>query len=646
VVSLVDPQEELASLRARVAQLEREARTARMASEELTLRMLQAIPCGIVHVRVDGSIMVANDEALRILGHSYDALTKRYMRDFDTETVREDGTPCTSAEYPVTRALVTGAAQPPMTIGVRRPDGRISWAVFTAVPVKDPSSGKVTSAIVTFLDVTERRAREAAAREQQAMLLSVLSSAPNPIAYTDARGNIRFLNRGGPSFTVEQVVGRPAWDFVDEADRANFRTKLLEVVATGERQRLELRAIGRFYVLHIGPVLEGDRCVGASIISWDVTEQRALEANAMISDRMAAIGTMTAGIAHEINNPLTYLLANLELLERLATTEQGRRSLAAAKEGASRIRSIVSDLSTFSRVGEERRVVVDVHDLIDSALRMAESTTRPRARIVRSYGAVAPVLASDARLAQVFLNLIVNAAHAIGDGDPSSDRIEISTTMVGKKVVVEVRDTGRGIAPELLPRLFDPFVTTKPVGSGTGLGLYICRNVVTALGGTIEAENAPEGGALFRVSLPAAGVPPSVPPPPMPAPAPPEPVEKPKLRILAVDDEPSILAIVSAFLHAHAVKVAHGGKDALALLEEEEFDVVLCDLVMPEVTGMDLYEQLERRGRGGERRIVFITGGAVTARARAFLDAVPNTVLAKPFGPEELLAVVLEVGRQ
>ncbi len=641
MAKLDDPQEELAVLRRRVAELEHEARVARMASEELTQRTIQAMPGGIVHVSAEGSILLANDEALRILGHSWDALTKRYTRDFDTETIREDGLPCPAADYPVTRAIVTGEAQPPMTIGVRKPDGEVSWAVFTAVPVKDPETGKVTSVIVTFLDLTKRKLEEASAREQDALLRSILTGAPNPIAYTDVTGNIRFINRGGPTFPLESIVGKPAWSFVADSDREPLERGIREVVATKERRRIELRSVGRTYVLHIGPVLDGPVCVGTTLIAWDVTEQRALEANAMISDRMAAIGTMTAGIAHEINNPLTYLLANLELLERMASSDAARRSLSAAKEGATRIRAIVSDLSTFSRVGEERRVVVEVHDLIDSALRMAESTTRPRARVVKNYGAVAPVLASDARLAQVFLNLIVNAAHAIGDGDPAVDRIEITTSMDRKRVVVEVKDTGRGIAPELLPRLFDPFVTTKPVGSGTGLGLYICRNVVTALGGEIQATNT-ETGAVFRVSLPAAGVPPSVPPPPPP---PPEEIRPDVLRVLAVDDEPSILAIVTAFLEGHSVRVAHGGSEALAILDEEEFDVVLCDLVMPDVTGLDVYEHLKKKGKGAEKRMVFITGGAVTAKARAFLDGCDNIVVAKPFGPEELRAVVQEAGR-
>ena len=638
--------EELQRLRERVRVLEEEltrsSGLAQLASEELNRRIVEAMPCGLVHVASDGAILSANGEALRILGHSDDALTKRYTKDFDPETIWEDGSPCPVGDYPATRALVTGLPQPPATIGVRRPDGTVSWAIFTAVPVKDPATGATSSVVVTFLDITERKKVEAALHEQEALLRSILENAPTFIAYTDDAGNVRFVNR---SAAMSEVVGKPAWLQFSGADRALIQRNFEEVMATGESRRFEAMTMGRRFLIHVAPVLDGAQRVGVIFVTSDVTDQRALEASLMIADRMAAIGTLTAGIAHEINNPLTYVLANIDWLERAvggeSASETAQRCLAAAKEGANRIRTVVADLSTFSHVGESRRVIADVHALLDSALRMAENTIRARARIARDYGDIAPVYASDSHLAQVFLNLIVNAAQAIGDGNPDRDSIRVRTSMTPEgRVAVEVQDTGPGVPHDIAAKIFDPFVTTKPVGVGTGLGLYICRNVITALGGEISVRNDPDGGAIFRVVLPAAGG--SMRPAPLtPRNAAPTPKAGGKrLRILVVDDEPSILAVVKTYLDKHHVTVAHGGREALAFVDAQTWDVILCDLMMPEVTGIEVYEAVKAKYPGREREIIFITGGAVTDRTHAFLASLPNTVLTKPFGPEELSAVV------
>jgi PAS domain S-box-containing protein len=480
-----------------------------LASEELNRRIMEAMPGGIVNVDANGAILSANAEALRVLGLSYDALTKRYITDFDTETVWEDGTPCPASEYPVAKALATGRAQPPTTIGVRRPDGRISWAVFTAVPLLS-AHGAVEGALVTFLDITERKKAEAALRESEGTLRSILESA-NPIAIADRDGVLLFSNRVGPGVDPKDVIGKPAWVMLHPDDREKARRAVAEVVATGESRSYESRGLvsGRVYFVHTLPRYNGKEVVGVTFVSWDITAQRELEARLMIADRMASIGTLAAGVAHEINNPLTYLLASLERLEK--SLRQGEREsdtcamIAAALEGARRIRSIVSDLSTFSHVGEGRKVLLDVRQMLESSIRMAKNEIRFRARVVRDYGDVPPLLASDSRIGQVFLNLLVNAAQAIPEGDADANEIRVATrTDERGSVVVEVSDTGAGVPADMVEKIFDPFVTTKPRGVGTGLGLYICRNIVRSLGGEIAVEGRASGGSTFRVTLPAA----------------------------------------------------------------------------------------------------------------------------------------------
>ena len=613
-----------------------------MASTELNRRIVEAMPGGLVHVASDGAILAANAEAVRILGLAYDALTRRYTQDFDTETIWEDGSPCPASDYPVTRALLTGKPQPRATIGVRRPDGQVSWAVFTAVPILDPASGAVSSVVVTFLDVTESKRREELVR-------SVLTSAPNPIATADRNGKLLSLSKG-PLDAQAQVLGLPAWHHLVPEDQPRAQDAIARVVATGIPESYEARgSSGIRWLVHVGPRSEAGECVGVTFVATDVTSHRELEARVAIADRLASVGLLAAGVAHEVNNPLTYLLANLERLDRdtaeRSAEERGR--IAAALDAGQRIRAIVADLRAFSSMDEGRPALVEVPEVIETALRLAQGEIRSRARVRTSYGRTPPVLANEGRLCQVFLNIIINAAQAIPEGDVEHNEIAVATGADDDgNVVVEIADTGVGIAPTLLERVFDPFVTTKPRGVGTGLGLYVCRNVVTALGGELGVESEPGKRTRLRVVLPAADealrtTAASRPHPPQPNPKPPA----RRMRVAVIDDETLIASVIRDFLEDHDVEIAHTGREAIALLSRAEFDVVFCDLVMPDLTGMDLYEHIRTHQPGREAALVFMSGGAFTARTRAFLAEVPNEVLDKPFRLEEIARVVAKRAR-
>ncbi|HEY8076066.1 MAG TPA: ATP-binding protein, partial [Labilithrix sp.] len=250
-------------------------------------------------------------------------------------------------------------------------------------------------------------------------------------------------------------------------------------------------------------------------VARDVTERNELTAAMMEIDRMAAIGVLAAGVAHEINNPLAYVLANLEYVsgavdELLAANHETeryadlRQALSDMDHGAKRVRDIVQDIRTFSRVSDANVAPVDVRQVLDSSVRMASVQIRPRAKLVRRYEDVPNVLANESRLGQVFLNLVTNAAQAVPDGKIDTNRITLETRFEDGKVVVSVGDTGVGIPPDALPRLFQPFFTTKPAGHGTGLGLAISRRIVEALGGSIEVTSNPGQGTTFTVRLPPA----------------------------------------------------------------------------------------------------------------------------------------------
>ncbi|QRK04937.1 PAS domain S-box protein [Archangium violaceum] len=253
-------------------------------------------------------------------------------------------------------------------------------------------------------------------------------------------------------------------------------------------------------------------------IARDITERKQVQEKLRATDRMVSLGTLAAGVAHELNNPISYVLSNLRFavdelgeqteaggtlsLEQLKEIQQALRE---ALEGGERMRNIVRDLRSFSRREDERFGPVDIHAVLDSCASLARSEIRHRAQLVKEYGEIPRVLGNESRLGQLFLNLLVNAAQAIPEGDAKTNHVRLTTASVDAEwVVISVQDTGVGIPPENLQRLFKPFFTTKPVGVGTGLGLSICHGIVTAMGGRIEVSSEVGKGTTFRVFMPVA----------------------------------------------------------------------------------------------------------------------------------------------
>jgi len=360
---------------------------------------------------------------------------------------------------------------------------------------------------------------------------------------------------------------------------------------------------------------------------------------------------LAAGVAHEINNPLTYVLCNLEsLVADLPAAEAAvpdcgeplelERRAREALEGARRIREIVRDLKVFSRSGGDRREPVSLNKVIQGAVNMTHNEVKYRARLLADYGPVPPVLANEGRLAQVFLNLLVNAAQAIREGAVERNTIHVRTWREADSVLAEVRDSGAGMPAEVQKRLFEPFFTTKPAGIGTGLGLAISRGIVEEAGGRISVESAPGEGTRVLVRLPAApdqatsARQPAVDASSAPGPR--------RGRILVVDDEVYVRAVVARLLRSeHDVVEAGSGKEAEALLAtDDRFDVILTDLLMPEASGMDLHDGLVATRPELAARVVFMTGGVFTQRAIDFLERLPNIRIEKPIDSASLRQVV------
>jgi signal transduction histidine kinase len=377
------------------------------------------------------------------------------------------------------------------------------------------------------------------------------------------------------------------------------------------------------------------------------------------ADRMASIGTLAAGVAHEINNPLAFMLSNLEYIEMvlpkffedlgvkepppqmLKRMKEIQAALREAREGGNRVSFIVRDIKTFARGDEEAKGPVDARRVLDSAAKIAWSQIRHRAQLQKDYKNVPDVHGNEARLAQVFLNLLVNAADAIPEGKASQNEIKLSTSLDDQgRVVVEVRDSGAGIPAENLKRIFDPFFTTKPVGVGTGLGLSICHNIITTMGGEISVESEIGKGTAFKVTLPVSTA------------------EKRELstaainnvvrgrgKVMVIDDEPLIAMSVSRLLgEDYDVLALTDARTALERVKKgETFDVILCDLMMPVMSGMDVFAELNKMAPNQAGRMVFVTGGAVTVEAREFLDKSTNRKVEKPFDLAKLLSAINEV---
>jgi PAS domain S-box-containing protein len=366
----------------------------------------------------------------------------------------------------------------------------------------------------------KRRVAEESQRRSDASFRTLIEHSPDALVIHRA-GRVLFANPtavGLLGYTCrEELEGRPVAELVQPGEEE----LLLVPSQDGALREVRFRhregrgVLGEVAVVSLR--FDGEPAVVA--IARDITERRQVQEKLRSTERMASLGTLAAGVAHEINNPLSYLLSNLRFmndeLQDLARTgesvagERGQEVREALKEalvGSERVREIVRDLKSFSRQGDEQREPVDVHAVLDSCVNLAWSEIRHRARLVKSYGQVPPVLGNASRLGQVFLNLLVNAAQAIPEGSAlEAQEIHLSTWHEERWVGVAVRDTGVGIPPENRARLFSAFFTTKPEGVGTGLGLSICQGIVVALGGRITVESEPGKGSTFRVLLPVAG---------------------------------------------------------------------------------------------------------------------------------------------
>ena len=580
-----------------------------------------------------------------------------------------------------------------LELRVHRPDGEQRTVIVHGEPQYD-ADGKVFRLRGTVQDITEHKLAEKALAESEERYRSLFQKSRDalvtlaPPSWKFSSGNAAAVAMYG-ALDEADLMSRAPWQYSPECqpDGRNSSKLAVEFINSAMRDGsvafnwTHRRISGEEFpatVLLTRMEIGGSALLQATV--RDDSEKVRLQASMAQADRLASMGMLAAGVAHEINNPLAYVRYNVESLaqdlprlvnatERAFTMVQSRLGTAAyaltagndvellgpsaladivdraneSVEGVERIVAITRDLSKFSRVEHINWKEVDVKIALEAAINMAHIEVLHRARLIKDVGTIPPVWASEGKLSQVFLNLLVNAAHAIDEGDVTHNQISVRAWSQDGNVCVEIADTGRGIAPENLERIFEPFYTTKPVGVGSGLGLSISKNILSEFKGSLSVSSEVGKGTRFVVRLPVMEeletesrryAPPKEPT-----------TNVLRGRILVIEDEETIRkSLVRMLGRDHDVATTASGKEAQELIARDSaFDLVICDLMMAQMSGIEFHAWLAVHHPLLAIQLIFITGGAFTPNAREYLASVGNLIVQKPFDAKAFRLKVSEM---
>ena len=577
-----------------------------------------------------------NDRACEALGYTRDELTSMTVRDL----VPADE----QAERPLDIASLDRGATVHSARPMRCKDGSSRW--FDLATRRLPDGRYIAIA----RDIQEQREASLRLQRSEESFRTLIEGSPDGIIIHRA-GVIVYANPAALSMLGyhrdEGLAGRSVLSIMHPDDYevafARIRAMTTGMASVPPVEERLVRADGTIMhaeVTAMRTVFQGEPAIVA--IGRDRSEARRMRAELAHADRVATVGRLAAGVAHEINNPLTYVTLHLgTVAAAVAGVQRGdlaaspdtcraiSESLRTATQGLERVRRIVRDLKTFSRQDDDRGELVDLQATIESALNLASHELKHRANVVRDFAPIPKVRGIEGRLCQVFLNLLVNAAQAIPE-DESPHEVCVRTRVDGASVRVDVIDDGRGMSASVRARVFEPFFTTKRAGDGTGLGLSISADIIAAHGGRIEVQSEEGRGSTFSVILPAAtealGD----------APARAATLPARRSRVLVIDDEPAVLASVArALSDEHAVITAGSSADALRIIERDpSFDLVLCDVVMPGMGGVELIAILAQRWPALAPKVLLMAGGP--SGDAALRSAAGRRVLAKPFDAQTL----------
>jgi len=631
---------------ARDITVRKQAEEALRQSEERYRTILEEMQDSYFEVDLAGNFTFVNDSICHALGHSREEFVGMNYR---VTIAKEDVYEVYKAFNQVYR---TGKLVRNIPWKAVRKDGSVISIELSAFPLQN-QEGEVTGFRGVGCDITERKQAEEMLRQSEERYRTILEQMEDAYYEFDLAGNFTFVNDSTCRIlghSREQLMGMNYRVWMEEQDFDTVYKTMNRVYRTGKPAKglhwTVVRKGGsrRFTEAAAFPVRnQQGRVIGFRGVSHDITERkqveeerRQLEQKAQMASRLATVGEMASGIAHEINNPLTGVIGYAQLLMVKDIPGDIKNDLKLIHDGAQRVAGVVKRLLTFARQQKPQRDYISINELIETTLAFRSYELETNNIKVSTYFApeLPATIADGAQLQQVFLNLIVNAetemklAHGKG-------KLSIRTEAIDNTIRISFKDNGPGIAKENMARLFDPFFTTREVGQGTGLGLSVCHGIIAEHNGQIYAESKRGQGATFIVELPIVTRPQQL---GLAEPELEESQEAAKARILVVDDEPVIRDFLSHVLtdEGHEVETVDNADDALEKVETERYSLILLDIKMPGMSGIELYNHFKKTAQSLARRVVFITGDVMGADTTAFLSRTKAPRIDKPFDAEQL----------
>jgi PAS domain S-box-containing protein len=589
-----------------------QAQEAMRESEEKHRRLYETMPQGVVYQDSEGKIISANPAAEKILGVKLEDMKGRFSTDQSWQSIHEDGSDFPGETHPSMISLRTGQPVKDLVMGLYNPrENRMRWIKIDAIPLFQPGENKPYQGYTTFDDITDRKKAEEALRQSEEKYRDLVENINEVIYALDEKGVATYAS---PMITTllgyesSEVIGRPFAEFVFAEDLPKVQEQFNKVYANKwEPYEYRVRTKSgevRWIRASSRPVYQKGQVIGIQGMATDITAMKQLEGQLRQAQKMEAIGTLAGGIAHDFNNILGIIVGNTELaLLDVSEASPACHNLEEIRKACLRARDVVLQILSFSRQAEAERRPLKLGPLLRESLKLLRSSIPSSINIQQHIPSQKDVILADAtQISQVLLNLCTNAVHAMRE---SGGRLDISLADMeidaesqklypdlrpGDYVKLSVGDTGHGIDPTILDRIFDPYFTTKKVGEGTGLGLAVVHGIVKNHGGSITVESQPGQGSTFHVLLPCISAEPEKGMPLI--------MELPKgnERILFVEDERAVADALKLLLEklGYVVEFKTSSLEALEIFRghPEEFDLVITDQTMPVMTGLSLAKEM------------------------------------------------------
>jgi PAS domain S-box-containing protein len=623
----------------------KQAEEALLESESKYRSLVETGGAGVASIDLEGNLTFINQSLLGQLGYSEEEIVGKNFADF---LHPEDG-------ERVLNTFMEGVAnpdlKPKLEFRLMTKDGQSMW--YYTAPTSVITSGTLSGASAILANITERKQAEEALRQSEEKYRMLFDISADGILIADME--TRRLQYANPAmcrmlrYTEEELRTMDVAAIHPKEDLRRVVAEF-EAQARGDKTLASdipcLRKDGTIVYADINTVnitVDGRKCNAGFF--RDVTERKQAEQQALVNAKLASVGELVAGVAHEINNPLTGIIGYAQLLaDRKDVPQSVKEDLQKIYEESQRTVRIVQNLLHFARQYKPEKSLVDINELVERTLELEAYKIRTsNVELSTELAADIPLMLADYnQLQQVILNIITNAQQAIAE-TRRKGKIAVTTEVVEDYVRVSVADNGPGISVEDMAKIFDPFFTTKPEGSGSGLGLSVCHGIITEHGGNIYAESTRGRGTTFIIELPIASGEQSV--------IKEEKAAKKKSRrprrkmadnILIVEDEPAIRDVLTRTLSArgYQVQAVSDGKAGLGKLAKNAYDLIFTDLKMPGMSGIELYEAIKKKYPTLAKSVVFITGDVMTGNTAKFLNSTGRPYLIKPFDSKDLIDII------